>query len=265
MMDGAREIEQGKLGHQLTYEPNSREFQYLTDSFNHMSGELQTQFDRIYQEELALRDARIKALQSHINPHFLNNTLEIINWEARMNGDAQVSKMIESLSTVLDAAIARDKRTEITLGEEMGYVNAYLYIIHQRFGKRLDITQEIAPATLDRMVPRLILQPVIENAVEHGVGPAGHGTITIRGYLADHILFLDITNDGVLSPLDKERIARLLGPNGDSSRETSGNIGIANVDQRLRILCGPGSGLSIQQAEEGRVLARLTISPKATS
>ena len=72
------------MGYQLSYQANSREFQYLTDSYNHMSGQLQHQFNRLYQEELALRDAHIKALQAHINPHFLNNTLEIINWEARM-------------------------------------------------------------------------------------------------------------------------------------------------------------------------------------
>ncbi|NCB63576.1 MAG: sensor histidine kinase [Clostridia bacterium] len=262
MMDGAREIEGGRLGYQLPYAPNSREFQYLTDSFNHMSSELQKQFVRIYQEELALRDARIKALQSHINPHFLNNTLEIINWEARMSGDAKVSKMIEALSTVLDAAIARDTRSEITLGEELGYVNAYLYIIQERFGQRLSILKEIDPATLDRMVPRLILQPVIENAVEHGIGPAGSVRITLCSVLEGDVLILDIINDGTLTPADQARIEQLLGTGSDDTRENSRNIGIANVNQRLRILCGPGSGLTIRVTEDQRVMARLTISPK---
>lgn len=105
LMEGSSHINRGELGYQLDYRANNREFQYLTESFNHMSAQLHHQFDRLYHEELALRDAQIKTLQSHINPHFLNNTLEIINWEARMNGDAKVSRMIESLSTVLDAAL----------------------------------------------------------------------------------------------------------------------------------------------------------------
>lgn len=259
MTDGAREIEAGQLGYQMTYRANSREFQYLTDSFNHMSGQLEYQFNRIYQEELALRDARIKALQSHINPHFLNNTLEIINWEARMNGDVKVSKMIEDLSTVLDAAIDRSKRPEVRLAEEMTYISAYLHIIDQRFGKRLSVTVDMPEALMDYMVPRLILQPVVENAVEHGIGPGGCGTITLRGRRDGNLLLLDTENDGGLSPEDERHVAELLAPDYDASRESSRNIGIANVNQRLRILYGEPSGLSITQNGAGKVLARITI------
>lgn len=264
MMEGAGEIEAGKLGHQLDYQANSQEFQYLTDSFNQMSGRLKGQFDRIYQEELALRDARIKALQSHINPHFLNNTLEIINWEARMNGDAKVSKMIEALSTLLDAAIARDKRPEVSLAEEMGYVNAYLYIIDQRFGKRLTVEREMAEDTMGQMVPRLILQPVIENAVEHGIGPGGTGSIMLRSRMRNGLLLIEVENDGVLTPEDEMHIRTLLAPDYDASRESSRNLGIANVNQRLHILYGGPSGLQIGLLH-GRVTARLTIQPRKES
>ena len=264
MMEGAGEIERGALGHQIDYQPGSREFQYLQDSFNHMSGQLQYQFDRIYQEELALRDARIKALQSHINPHFLNNTLEIINWEARMNGDARVSKMIEALSTLMDAAVARDKRPEVLLSEEMGYVSAYLYIIDQRFGKRLSVEQDMAEETLSLPVPRLILQPVIENAVEHGIGPGGHGSIAIRSRLKEGLLLIDVENDGDLSAEAEAHIRTLLSPDYDPSRESSGNIGIANVNQRLHILYGGPSGLQIG-VSHGKVVARITIQPRAMS
>lgn len=259
MMAGAKEIEEGKLGYQMDYRADSREFQYLTDSFNHMSGQLRHQFDKLYQEELALRDARIKALQAHINPHFLNNTLEIINWEARMNGNAKVSKMIEDLSTVLDAAIDRNKRPEVRLGEEMTYVNAYLHIIMERFGKRLTVTVDIPEALMDCMVPRLILQPVIENAVEHGIGPGGCGNITLRGRRDGSLLLLDIENDGGLSAEDEERIARLLSPEYESVRESDRNVGIANVNQRLRILYGPPCGLAITKVGVNRVLARIMI------
>lgn len=259
MMAGAREIEAGKLGFQMDYRADSLEFQYLTDSFNHMSGQLQYQFDRLYQEELALRDARIKALQAHINPHFLNNTLEIINWEARMNGNAKVSKMIEDLSTVLDAAVDRDKRPEVRLAEEMTYVTAYLHIIMERFGRRLSVNVDLPDALMDCMVPRLILQPVIENAVEHGIGPGGFGNITLRGRRSGEFLLLDIENDGGLTPEDERQIERLLSPDYDAGREPSRNVGISNVNQRLRILYGPPCGLTITRGEGERVVARITI------
>lgn len=259
LMEGDAQIEQGKLGHQMSYQANSREFQYLTESFNRMSGQLQYQFNRLYQEELALRDAHIKALQAHINPHFLNNTLEIINWEARMNGDVKVSKMIESLSTVLDAALDRKKKPEVRLAEEMTYVNAYLYIIDQRFGKRLAVSTDLPEELMDYKVPRLILQPVIENAVEHGIGPAGQGTVALRGYRRGDRLILEIENGGGLSREDETRIRRLLSPDYDSSKETAGNIGIANVNQRLRILYGEDCGLSIFRGEGDQVIARLKI------
>ena len=174
-MAGAADIREGKWGRRVDCQAGSREFEYLTDSFNQMSAQLQNQFDCLYQEELARRDAQIKALQAHINPHFLNNTLETINWQARMSGDAKASKMIEALSTVLDAALDRKGMPEVRLAEEMTYVNAYLYIVAQRFGRRLTVDIDLPDQLMDCMVPRLILQPVIENAVEHGIKPGGQG------------------------------------------------------------------------------------------
>lgn len=128
MVGQAKEIESGNLGYQLEKDTKSLEFEYLRESYNHMSRTLKYQFDHIYEEELALRDARIMALQSHINPHFMNNTLEIINWEARLGENEKVSRMIESLSVLMNAAMDRKKLPEITLSEEMIYVDAYLRI-----------------------------------------------------------------------------------------------------------------------------------------
>ena len=263
LMEGAAHIRQGELGYQIDTGTGSREFQYLTDSFNQMSGQLRRQFDRLYQEELARRDAQIKALQAHINPHFLNNTLEIINWQARMSGDVKASKMIEALSTVLDAALDRKGSPQVRLAEEMTYVNAYLYIVKERYGRRLTVDVELPPELMDCLVPRLILQPVIENAVEHGIGPSGQGQVSLRGFLEGERLILEIENNGGLSPQDEEHIARLLSPDYDMQNEPSGNIGIANVNQRLRILCGPDCGLTITRGKGGAVTARLTVAVRA--
>lgn len=259
LMAGAADIRQGQWGRQIDCQAGSREFEYLTGSFNQMSAQLRDQFNCLYQEELARRDAEIKALQSHINPHFLNNTLETINWQARMSGDVKASKMIEALSTVLDAALDRKGRPEVRLSEEMTYVNAYLYIVSQRFGRRLTVDISLPDNLMDCMVPRLILQPVIENAVEHGIGPGGAGRVALRGYLKDGFLILEIENNGGLSPEDEAHIARLLSPDHDMAEEPSGNIGIANVNQRLHILYGPECGLSIFRGEGDLVTARLTV------
>lgn len=259
LMAGAADIQRGEWGQHIDCAAGSREFEYLTDSFNRMSAQLRTQFDCLYQEELARRDAQIKALQAHINPHFLNNTLESINWQVRMSGDVKASKMIEALSTVLDAALDRKGMPEVRLSEEMSYVNAYLYIVTQRFGERLTVDIDLPQALMDRKVPRLILQPVIENAVEHGIRPGGEGRVALRGRLRGDFLILEIENDGGLSPEDEAHIARLLAPDYDMAGEPSGNIGIANVNLRLRILYGPACGLAIFRGEGSAVIARLTV------
>lgn len=199
------------------------------------------------------------ALQSHINPHFMNNTLEIINWEARLNGDEKVSKMIEALSTLLDAAMDRRKIPEVPLSQEMIYVNAYLYIASERLGKRLKVVKELDEEAMQCYVPRLIMQPIIENAVEHGVVPRGEGTVTLRSYIKEQFLVLEVENDGKMTSEDEERIRRLLSPDYDTSRESSGNLGIANVNQRLKILYGEACGLTIAYEGNDKVISRLLI------
>lgn len=255
----ANSIENGNFGVQIGEHFNSSEFQYLTDAFNSMSARLQYQFDRIYREELALRDARIMALQSQINPHFLNNTLEIINWEARLVDDVKVSRMIEALSTMLDAAMDRKGRPMIHLSEEMMYVDAYLYIISERLGKRLTVAKEIDSSLLDLYVPRLVMQPIIENAVEHGIQPQQKGEIQIRIFRAEENLILEVENDGVMTEADEARIAKLLSDDYDVSGESSGNLGIRNVDQRLKIIYGQNSGLSIKMNSKDHSVARIVI------
>ena len=260
MIEGSAQIEKGNMGYQLEVLPENMEFQYLFNSFNHMSQTLKNQFERIYKEEIALRDARIMALQSHINPHFMNNTLEIINWEARLSGDIKVTKMIEALSTLQDAAIDRKKRPVVPLSEEMIYVNAYLYITKERLGKRLQVTINLPEEIMGYYLPRLILQPVIENAIEHGIVPTGSGEVLIEGYTEEKFLILEIINDGKLTAKNREQIRLLLRPDYNTSQESFSSMGIANVNQRLRILYGEECGLSITQGEGEKIVARLVIS-----
>lgn len=259
MVEGAKAVEDGVWGYQITEQAESTEFYYLIETFNRMSQKIREQFIRIYEEEVAHKDAKIMALQSNINPHFLNNTLEIINWEARLAGQQKVSQMIESLSTLMDATIDRNRVTEVPLSEEMEYVNAYLYIASSRFGSRLEVINELPEELMEYEVPRLILQPVIENAVEHGAAKCSHGTVHISGYKRGKYLYIEIVNDAVLRREDKKKIQRLLDDEYDMDKEPMGHIGIANVNQRLRMLYGEPCGMTISMAGTGKVMARLTI------
>lgn len=254
-------IEEGEFGAQLEAETlGSAEFSLLGTRLNAMSARLENQFERIYREELALRDARIKALQSQINPHFLGNTLEIINWEARLAGNVKVSRMLESLSTMLEAALDRRHRPLIHLSEEMMYVNAYLYIIGERLGKRLTIQADIDEALLDWYVPRLILQPIVENAVEHGISARQTGRLTIRAFQsAPEWMTLEVENDSPLTPGDEANIQRLLSADAGAEEDPSGNIGIRNVHQRLRIIYGPKSGLTIKNTKNAHTVSSICI------
>jgi two-component system sensor histidine kinase YesM len=261
----ANQIDEGHFGAQ-TEIPNldSSEFAYLGSQMNAMSARLQYQFECLYREELALQNARIKALQSQINHHFLGNTLEIINWEARLGNSEKVSSMLEALSTILRAALDRTDRPLIPLSEELSYIDAYLFIIQKRFEKRLEIRREIDPKLLNWNVPRLILQPIMENAVEHGFSNKQRGIITMRAVkIDDEWMRLDIENDSAMSKENEEKVDRLLHhtlSEGKSSvNRSSVNIGIKNVHQRLRILYGEQSGLIVQNDDKGNTVSSMMI------
>lgn len=209
-------VRAGEYGTQIENMANSEEFYHMEESFNYMSSQLKQQFDKIYMEEIALRDAKIMALQSQINPHFLNNTLEIINWEARLNGNMRVSQMIEALSTMLEATMNRKADPYNTVAEEMEYVDAYLYIITQRYGEKFTCRKEIDESLLNYKIPRLIVQPIAENAIEHGMSITREGELVIRLYRKrEDLLCIEIENNRPLSEEDQAKIHKLLkeGPN----------------------------------------------------
>lgn len=260
LVDAAQHVKNGERGYEIAPLPKSQEFRSLAEHFNSMSAELKTQFEQSYEEQLALQDARVKALQSQISPHFLNNTLEIINWEARMANNEKACRMIEALSTMLDAAMARGGSSVVTITEELRYVDAYLYILSERYGERLRVDKQIDESLLEHMVPRLILQPIVENAMEHGIEKRGNGAITLRIFAQKH-LYLEVENDGTMTQQDRENIVRLLSWDGTNEGEQNklGRIGIRNVNRRLKILYGEEFGLSIEEIAPGSILARIKL------
>ena len=265
LMEGSDQIRAGRYGYEIPAFSRNEEMSRLTENFNHMSRSLEESFRRIYAEEVAGRDAALKALQSQINPHFLNNTLEIINWKARMNGSEDVSEMISALSVMMNAALNRNNEMFIRLEEELTYVDAYLYIIKERFGDRFQFEKEVDPALLGVSVPRLIIQPIVENAVEHGGDAAGMRTGKLSIYGNTDELHIVVENNGALSERDRERIAALLADaeempaGGEKTAPDSSSIGIRNVHRRLRLIYGKESGLTIRDSGDGRTVSELVI------
>lgn len=222
-----------------------------------MSLGLEESFNRIYAEEVALRDANMQALQSQINPHFLNNTLEIINWKARMSGNHDVSGMIESLGVMMEATMNRKKEKFITIEEELKYVDAYLYIIHQRFGSRFHFDKDVDENLLNLKIPRLIVQPIVENAVEHGGDKEGNIIGSLKIYADYNNLYIVVHNNGNMTEADKAKIEILL--SDQKLEENVHNIGIRNVNMRLKLLYGENSGLSIENIDDNLTESKLKI------
>lgn len=253
-------VKNGEYGIQIENTADSEEFHHMEESFNHMSLQLKKQFDKIYQEEIALRDAKIMALQSQINPHFLNNTLESINWEARLNENYKVSQMIEALSTMLEATMNRKAQAYNTVGEEMAYVDAYLYIIAQRFGEKFQCKKEIDENLINCKLPRLIVQPIVENAVEHGMDVTKHGEVDIRIYQkSEELLCIEVEDNGTLSKEDRRKIDRLLNSEMDSADEKRVSLGIRNVNRRLKMLYGDSCGLFITNNQNNHTVSTILV------
>ena len=253
-------VREGELGIQIANEEDNEEFYRMKESFNHMSLQLKNQFERIYLEEVALRDAKIMALQSQINPHFLNNTLEIINWEARLNGNNKVSGMIEALSTMLEETMNRKEAQFHSVAEELAYADAYLYIISQRFGVKFSCTKQIDERLMSLQVPRLIIQPIVENAVEHGMDITEQGKLELRLFeRADGYLCIEVEDNGHLTKEDRKRIDRILSQDIELSKEKRVSLGSRNVDQRLKMIYGPDCGLFIDGNENDDTVSTILL------
>lgn len=264
ILKASEKMEEGEIGIEVGggKMPNS-EFQYLKESFDRMSSQVKYLFDYVYDEKLARKDAQILALQAQINPHFLNNTLEMMNWQARMSGDAVVSKMIESLGTVLDYRMNRANVKEIHLAEELQCTDAYFYIMSMRFGQRLQIEKEIDDELLYILVPPLILQPIVENAIVHGVEIMKNGKIHLKIYHDEANVYLQVRNSGKeMTKEEKDRIRAILDGDDNQIPESTGkhtSIGIRNVNRRIKLVYGEEYGLSIEQSEGQITVSTITI------
>ncbi len=257
LVDASEKIKNGEYGYKINEFERNSEFGTLIDTFNHMSVSLEESFGRIYAEEIAVRDAKMQALQSQINPHFLNNTLEIINWKARMSGNNDVSGMIESLGIMMEATMNRNNESFITIREELKYVDAYLYIIVQRFGSKFRFSKDVDEKLFGIKIPRLIIQPIVENMVEHGGDIYGNREGKLKIFEKENYIHIVVENNGNIDENDQQKIDLLL--NADEMKGKNHHIGIRNVNRRLKILYGDESGLTISNPEENLTVSEIKI------
>ena len=190
---------------------------------------------RVHEQEKLLLAAKVEALKSQINPHFLFNTLTSVSSLIRSQPET-ARTVILKLSGLL-RKLMRSQEQFVTLREELESIDEYLDIEVIRFGPRLGVRKDIAPETLDVIVPSLILQPLVENAIKHGLTrKVGPGHITIRSRRQDTTLILDIEDDGL--GISDERLPSAM----------SGGIGLSNVNERLRVIYGEPARVELRGA-----------------
>lgn len=238
------------------------ELGYVSQCFNKMSCEIDNLLNRVYKEQLTRREAELKALQAQINPHFLFNTLESINWMAQLNDVPEIRDMVTSLSALMEASIGKGSPM-IPLSKELKYIDSYLVIMKYRYGERLSYESEIDESVLQQEVPKLILQPLIENAIYHGVDKVRKKCI-IRLVIEkqeDHI-YIEIKDNG--KGIREEEVEWMNQQFREDSREylmgsNSKGIGLANVNSRLKLYFGQSYGIQIESEYESYTKMKLCI------
>jgi two-component system LytT family sensor kinase len=205
---------------------------------------------KLEEQERLLLQARMEALQTQINPHFLFNTLNSIASLVRFDPDA-ARELVVKLASIL-RRLLRQHEAFIQLREEVEFIDDYLDIEVVRFGRdKLRVTKELDPATLDLLVPSMVLQPLVENAIKHGLAPRlDGGSITLRSRLAEGKLVIQVEDDGVGMA---EAGAQ---PAADS---VSTGIGMANVAERLHVLYGDAAKMSSGSREGDGEGTRITL------
>ena len=201
---------------------------------------------RLQEQEKLLMAARVEALASQINPHFLFNTLSSISSLIRSHPET-ARMLIVKLSGLL-RRLLRSQEHFVTLREELEAIDEYLDIESIRFGPRLHIDKSIDPATLEVVVPSMLLQPLVENSIKHGLSPkVGEGRITIRSIRQNGHTIIDVIDNGV----------------GVAARQThrseTGGIGLRNVNERLRVIYGANYQLHLDSVPGEGTCARVVI------
>lgn len=215
------------------------------DSFNRMMNKINTLISDIYKKDINEKDAQLRALRAQINPHFLYNTLDAINWMAQFGKTKDVSKMTISLSRLLKSSI-QNKKEFINLKDEIKYIEDYMAIQKIRFQGKIQYSIQLDPDTENCLVPKLILQPLVENAMVHGLEKkVEKGYLFINASVVNNQLHIQVLDNG--AGMDKDVLNTLLTGEYVPTKDNGGTgNGIANVRNRIKLLYGKDYGLKIE-------------------
>ncbi|QUH28729.1 sensor histidine kinase [Vallitalea guaymasensis] len=242
-----KDIEKGELNTSIDI-IRKNEIGYLYNSFNSMAKRLKYLVECVYEEEIARKNAEISALQSQINPHFLYNTLETINWKAQLSGEQDIAEMVQALSKLMDANMNRNGEKFSTIEQEIQYMDSFLFLIQKRFGKKIEYDKIIDQNILKEKLPKLIIQPIVENAIKHGIEPVGRGKILIGISEKDEKLIIEVEDNGAGIEVPKLKSINVeLSDNKYIAEEqdNSKSIGLKNVYRRLLLIYGKEAEISI--------------------
>ncbi|MFR3822023.1 MULTISPECIES: cache domain-containing sensor histidine kinase [Hungatella] len=245
---GMNEIE--KLAEVRIRKNSFYEVELLAGNYNRMIHRIRILMDEISDKEKTLRHAELNALVSQINPHFLYNTLDTIVWMAEFNDSTRVIALTKSLAAFFRLSLSGGREL-ITVGDELEHVRQYLYIQKERYGDKLNYTIHAPEEVLDYTVPKIILQPIAENSIYHGIKPLDRpGQITITVQEEGEKLIFTVSDNGAGCRPDAAAADNPSRP---------GKVGLKNVDERLKLYYGPGYGVTIHSAPGAGCRVELTV------
>ena len=264
MMEKISEVESGNFDIQLPVESRD-EIGILSERFNQMSSALKAYINQSYVAAIKQTEAELTALKSQIYPHFLYNTLEIIRMTALENEDVRVSEMIEALSQQIHYLIG-PVQDMVSLEKELDIVRKYVYLLNCRIDGKVQLMTE-APGAGRLFVPKLILQPIVENAYVHGIKPKkGVGSIMVEAAVNDRedgekrILEITVMDNGVgMDQAALDQIQELLAGDepGIKNEYNWQSIGMKNVHDRIRLLYGEEYGIRVTSTVGVGTMVRL--------
>lgn len=235
------EIERGDWERQVVVDSDD-EFATMAHGLNHMVAQLNEQFRTNLERQDRLRLAEYKNLQAQISPHFLSNTLECIKWLARLGQYDEIQTIVEKLGVLLKSGMVF-KKEMIAFGDELSVVESYLTIQKIRYRDKFSVLLSVPEDLLFCLVPNLVIQPIVENAIVHGVEKkTGHISLAIRAEHVCDMLVVTIMDDGAGIPA--ERLERILGDGLEEGDRES--IGLKNVHNRLKLYFGEPYGIQIE-------------------
>lgn len=257
LRDSMKRVQKGDFSAAEIEVYSDNEIGSLTRSFNVMTHKIQDLMAQNIQEQEQKRKIELKALQSQINPHFLYNTLDSIIWMAEGKKNEEVVLMTASLARLLRQSISIENEL-VTIGQEVEYVRSYLTIQKMRYKDKLEFEINVDPRITHAQIIRLVLQPIVENAIYHGLKyKESKGMLKVHGYELGERIIIDITDDGV--GMDEETLKHIYDKHKVNYH--SNGVGVYNVQQRLVLYYGKEYGI-IYHSEKGKGTTATVVIPK---